>query len=70
MAERILLIGAAGKTGTSYARLLQSHGHHVLWYDKNPAAAPEGLTGDQLTVVPHDRLNLESLRGQFSRHLG
>jgi len=65
MAERILLIGAAGKTGASYARLLESHGHHVLWYDKNPLAVPEGLAADQLTVVPHDGLDLEHLRDQL-----
>ena len=51
MAERILLIGAAGKTGASYARLLQAHGNHVLWYDKNPAAVPEQLESTKLSVV-------------------
>mgnify|MGYP001614773974 CR=1 FL=1 len=67
MAERILLIGAAGKTGASYARLLQAHGHHVLWYDKNPAAAPQDLRADQLTLVPHDGLDLAQLRGKIDR---
>lgn len=67
MAERILLIGAAGKTGASYARLLQADGHHVLWYDKNPAAVPEGLSEDKLSVVPHDGLEISKLRGEFDR---
>lgn len=67
MAERILLIGAAGKTGASYAHLLQSHGHQVLWYDKNPAASPEGLRTSLLTQVPHDGLDLNILRGRIDR---
>ncbi|MFO1470570.1 MAG: UDP-N-acetylmuramoyl-L-alanine--D-glutamate ligase [Turneriella sp.] len=67
MAERILLIGAAGKTGASYARLLLAHGKHVLWYDKNPAAAPEQLNSTKLTFVPSDRLDIARLRGQFDR---
>lgn len=67
MAERILLIGAAGKTGASYARLLQAHGNHVLWYDKNPAAVPEQLESTKLSVVPADGLDIAKLRGQFDR---
>lgn len=66
MPERILLIGAAGKTGESYARLLQSHGHHVLWYDKNPAAAPQGLHSDLVTHVPADGLDLAKI-GRIDR---
>jgi len=67
MPERILLIGAAGKTGTAYARLLQAHGHHVLWYDKNPQAHPEGLSADLLTQIAHDALDFAALHGKFDR---
>lgn len=67
MPERILLIGAAGKTGTAYAKLLQAHGHHVLWYDKNPQARPEGLRGDLLTQIEPDALIFDRLRGHFDR---
>lgn len=65
MPERVLLIGAAGKTGTAYARLLQAHGKHVLWYDKNPQAQPENLDRALLTHVPHDGLFFEKLRNRF-----
>lgn len=67
MPERILLIGAAGKTGTAFAKLLQAHGHHVLWYDKNPQAKPEGLREDLLTQVAPDALNFAALSGSFDR---
>lgn len=67
MAERILLIGAAGKTGTAYAKLLQTHGKHVLWYDKNPAAHPAGLDDRLLTHIPHDGLIMQRLRDSFDR---
>ncbi len=67
MPERILLIGAAGKTGTAYAKLLQVHGYHVLWYDKNPQARPDGLRADLLTQIEHDALHFAALRGSFDR---
>lgn len=67
MPDRILLIGAAGKTGTAYAQLLQAHGHHVLWYDRNPQAKPEGLRPQLLTQVSPDALNFSVLRGSFDR---
>lgn len=66
MAERVLLLGAGGKTGESYAKLLQSHGHHVLWYDKNPKQAPANLEPELLTHVPHDGLDFKTLEGAFS----
>lgn len=59
--RRYLLIGAAGKTGESYARLLQSHGNHVLWYDKNPDARPQGLNSELTEHVPADGLNFATL---------
>lgn len=65
-AERVLLLGAGGKTGASYAALLQSHGHHVLWYDKNPAATPVNLNPEKLTHVPHDTLEFPALKDQFT----
>ncbi len=65
MAQRYLLIGAAGKTGESYARLLQSHGHHVLWYDKNPEAAPKGLDPALTEQVPAAGLNFAALSGRI-----
>ncbi|HNM99571.1 MAG TPA: UDP-N-acetylmuramoyl-L-alanine--D-glutamate ligase [Turneriella sp.] len=67
MPERILLIGAAGKTGAAYAKLLQAHGHHLLWYDKNPQAKPEGLHAGQLTYVESQTLEFARLRGSFDR---
>lgn len=66
MPERVLLLGAGGKTGESYARLLQSHGHHVLWYDKNPQQMPKNLDASLLTHVPHDALDMELLRDEFT----
>lgn len=66
MAERVLLLGAGGKTGESYAKLLQSHGHHVLWYDKNPKQVPVNLEPELLTHVPHDGLDFKKLEGAFS----
>lgn len=66
MPERVLLLGAGGKTGESYARLLQAHGHHVLWYDKNPQQQPKNLNAALLTHVPHDALNFATLRNEFS----
>jgi UDP-N-acetylmuramoylalanine--D-glutamate ligase len=67
MPERILLIGAGGKTGTAYAKLLQAHGHHVLWYDRNPQAKPAGLKEALLTQVAPDALQFSTLRGSFDR---
>ncbi|MBS0617455.1 MAG: UDP-N-acetylmuramoyl-L-alanine--D-glutamate ligase [Spirochaetes bacterium] len=67
MADRVLLLGAGGKTGTAYARLLQQHGHHVLWYDKNSANAPQQLDAAQLTHVAHDALDFEKLKDKFDR---
>ena len=64
--ERVLLLGAGGKTGESYARLLQSHGHHVLWYDKNAQAKPTGLEENLLTHIPHDRLAFSELKDAFT----
>lgn len=66
MAERVLLLGAGGKTGESYARLLQSHGHHVLWYDKNPKQAPKNLDPALTTHVAPDGLVFAQLRDSFS----
>lgn len=66
MRERVLLLGAGGKTGAAYAALLQSHGHHVLWYDKNPAATPVDLDPAQLTHVPHDGLQFTTLKDKFT----
>lgn len=66
MAERVLLLGAGGKTGESYAKLLQAHGHHVLWYDKNPKQTPENLDPFLLTHVPHDGLDFATLSGDFT----
>ena len=65
MAKRYLLIGAGGKTGESYARLLQAHGHFVLWYDKNAEAVPSGLNGAQLERIPADALRWEILKDRF-----
>ncbi len=65
MPERILLLGAGGKTGESYARLLQSHGHHVLWYDKNPDQAPKNLEPGLLTHVASAALVFSALRDSF-----
>ncbi|MCS6971461.1 MAG: UDP-N-acetylmuramoyl-L-alanine--D-glutamate ligase [Leptospiraceae bacterium] len=62
---RYLLIGAGGKTGNSYAKLLQQHGHHVLWYDHNPTLAPKGLDAQLLSHVPHDSLDFDRLCSQF-----
>lgn len=63
--QRVLLIGAGGKTGESYARLLQSHGHHVLWYDKNPTATPQNLENAQLTHIGYDALEFSRLSGMY-----
>ncbi|MBL8033096.1 MAG: hypothetical protein JNJ69_05325, partial [Leptospiraceae bacterium] len=63
--QRVLLIGAGGKTGESYARLLQSHGHHVLWYDKNPTATPQNLDNAQLTHIGYDALEFSRLSGMY-----
>jgi UDP-N-acetylmuramoylalanine--D-glutamate ligase len=65
MSKRYLLIGAGGKTGESYARLLQSHGHFVLWYDKNSEAKPVGLDVTRLEHVPPDALQWEKLKDRF-----
>jgi UDP-N-acetylmuramoylalanine--D-glutamate ligase len=65
MSERVLLLGAGGKTGESYARLLQLHGHHVLWYDKNPKQIPTNLDPKLLTHVAHDALNFSHLKDRF-----
>jgi len=67
MPDRVLLLGAGGKTGAAYARLLQQHGHHVLWYDKNPAHAPQHLDATLLTHVAHDALDFEKLKDKFDR---
>lgn len=64
--ERVLLLGAGGKTGAAYAALLQSHGHHVLWYDKDPAAKPANLDPAHLTHVPHDALRFSALKDKIS----
>ncbi|MBV6494474.1 MAG: UDP-N-acetylmuramoylalanine--D-glutamate ligase [Turneriella sp.] len=66
MPNRVLLLGAGGKTGESYARLLQKHGHHVLWYDKNSNAAPQGLAPHLTTHIPHDALDFAGLQNNFS----
>jgi UDP-N-acetylmuramoylalanine--D-glutamate ligase len=65
MAERILLIGAAGKTGEAYAKLIQAHGHQLLWYDKNAAARPIGLKAETLTCVGVPDLDFTKLRDDF-----
>ncbi len=65
MKSRYLLIGAGGKTGESYARLLQTHGHHVLWYDKNATAVPTGLDGALLEHIAADALVWEKLKDRF-----
>lgn len=65
MAKRFLLIGAGGKTGESYARLLQSHGHFVLWYDKNAEVRPTGLDEALLEHIPSDSLVWENLKDRF-----
>ncbi|AFM13484.1 UDP-N-acetylmuramoyl-L-alanine--D-glutamate ligase [Turneriella parva] len=65
MAKRFLLIGAGGKTGESYARLLQSHGHFVLWYDKNAEVRPTGLDEGLLEHIPSDSLVWENLKDRF-----
>ncbi|HRP68701.1 MAG TPA: UDP-N-acetylmuramoyl-L-alanine--D-glutamate ligase [Turneriella sp.] len=66
MQNHVLLLGAGGKTGASYARLLQEHGHHVLWYDKNSNATPQGLTPSLTTHIPHDALDFTRLKNNFS----
>jgi UDP-N-acetylmuramoylalanine--D-glutamate ligase len=66
MPERVLLLGAGGKTGESYARLLQSHGHHVLWYDKNPDQKPRNLDPGFLTHVAPEALDFGALQNEFS----
>lgn len=63
--QRFLLLGAAGKTGLSYAKLLQSHGHHVLWYDKKPTAHPEDLDEHLLTHIAADALIFSKLQDAF-----
>jgi UDP-N-acetylmuramoylalanine-D-glutamate ligase len=65
MAKRFLLIGAGGKTGESYARLLQAHGHFVLWYDKNAEAIPTGLDESLLEHIPADSLEWDRLKDRF-----
>lgn len=65
MPDRVLLIGAGGKTGEPYAKLLQAHGHHVLWYDKNSALKPDNLDETKLTHLASDSLNFSKLQNDF-----
>lgn len=66
MPERVLLLGAGGKTGESYAKLLQAHGHHVLWYDKNPKQAPRNLDPALTTHIAAEDLDFAAIRDSFS----
>ncbi|MCS6984738.1 MAG: UDP-N-acetylmuramoyl-L-alanine--D-glutamate ligase [Leptospiraceae bacterium] len=63
LGQRVLFVGAKGKTGQAFSRLLLSLGYEVLAYDQNERAPypPDLLQNNSFFVVLEEQLNLAKL---------